>query len=157
MRIVNNTEPTTIEVKRFYTPFTLYDNCPKCGSESTSLATGDYLSYPVVNGPERINFYCGKPIDSKSDCDTEWSKWICITLTAKEVDDPEKVNATPAENCHEILDYNGSEVACMRAGGHDGECIALACDAADADGVCHRCRQPIPEHLEGCHATNGPS
>lgn len=48
--------------------------------------------------------------------------------------------------------------ACLRTADHDGECIALACDAAAADGVCFGCRMPLdgPPRIDcerrGAHA-----
>jgi len=47
---------------------------------------------------------------------------------------------------------------CLRRAGHDGECIALACDAAKADGVCSKCREPAGEpHRNDCLAKQYPS
>ena len=34
-------------------------------------------------------------------------------------------------------------VGCMRTNKHPGKCIAMAYDAAKADGVCYGCRQPV--------------
>lgn len=51
-----------------------------------------------------------------------------------------------------ILDAGGgvSEVACMRIEGHKGEHVSMMSDAAEADGVCHHCREDIPKHEDGC-------
>lgn len=47
-------------------------------------------------------------------------------------------------------------LACMRRAGHDGKCIALMCDAAEADGVCFGCREAIGEpHKVDCYARGG--
>jgi hypothetical protein len=44
-------------------------------------------------------------------------------------------------------------LVCLRTAGHDGECIALACDAAAADGVCYCCRVPVGEaHRDDCYS-----
>ena len=51
-----------------------------------------------------------------------------------------------------IKDYKSGvqEVACMRIEGHKGEHIAMMSTAAKADGVCHYCREEVPNHEEGC-------
>ena len=53
----------------------------------------------------------------------------------------------------------GSEAACAgdfiytRTAGHNGDHIALARDAAETDGVCYDCREPVSEpHKPDCHA-----
>lgn len=44
--------------------------------------------------------------------------------------------------------------ACMRTKGHPGSCIAAACAAAIADGVCHACRLPRGTgHRDDCYAS----
>ena len=62
------------------------------------------------------------------------------------------------ETCGARLEetYNGKPyfVACSRTSGHKGECISLACDAGEADGVCFSCREPLGQpHHEKCFAT----
>jgi hypothetical protein len=52
----------------------------------------------------------------------------------------------------------GSEAAyaggfvCMRTAGHNGDHIALARDAVEADKVCYDCRGPGESHKSDCHA-----
>jgi len=45
---------------------------------------------------------------------------------------------------------NVREAACMRIEGHKGEHIATMGPAAKEDGVCHSCREEIPNHEDGC-------
>lgn len=60
MKIDNSTEPTRIDEKRFYPPFTISDTCPECNEEVFLCGPGlDYLSYPKVNEPIPTDFYCG--------------------------------------------------------------------------------------------------
>lgn len=46
----------------------------------------------------------------------------------------------PDEICGADLMYSGTEAACLRRYGHDGDHVALARDAEFADGVCFYCR-----------------
>ena len=59
MRVLNEDLPTDIEVKRFYVPFTVEDDCPSCGATVTACSPTEYLSYPVANEPFEVTFYCG--------------------------------------------------------------------------------------------------
>ena len=83
MRIVNNPEPLEIDVKRFYPPFSVYDNCPTCGEEIMACGKGAYIMYPVVNKKEDLNFYCGPCSDADRE-PHEWEKSIVIRITAEE-------------------------------------------------------------------------
>lgn len=48
------------------------------------------------------------------------------------------------------------EFACLRAAWHEGECIAMAREAGQADGVCFSCRQKIDQpHRADCIAMKG--
>lgn len=47
----------------------------------------------------------------------------------------------PGELSHKYDDLGG--IACLRTDGHAGECVAISCDAAAADGVCFGCRMPL--------------
>ena len=85
MRIINKKEPMEIEVKRFYHPFEIYDECDKCGKEIASWINTDYLSYPELYKPFKINFSC-------EECDHEWSREIIISMNVKEVTKDEKNN-----------------------------------------------------------------
>jgi hypothetical protein len=52
-----------------------------------------------------------------------------------------------------IPDDKFGPLACLRTSGHLGECIAIACDAAVADGVCFGCRIPLGSgHRDDCYA-----
>ena len=66
-------------------------------------------------------------------------------------------NKSTEEMCGDLVPdseklYKGG-FACSRTAGHAPPCIAMARDAAKADGVCHWCRLPMPgEHLPDCGA-----
>jgi len=62
-----------VNVKRFYVPFTLKENCPNCGERYTHCFDEAYLSYPMIGEPETVNCYCYK-------CDHEWERQIILTL-----------------------------------------------------------------------------
>jgi len=54
---------TEINVKRFYIDgVVLKEICPECGKILTTNLEEQYLSYPVIEMPEEIAFYC-------DDCD----------------------------------------------------------------------------------------
>lgn len=57
-KIENGTEPWTIEEKRFYFPTVCKHVCSQCGEEVTVDFANDYLSYPEMNSPIGVNFYC---------------------------------------------------------------------------------------------------
>lgn len=70
-----------LEVKRFYLPLTISDECPKCGGEVENDCEIAHLSYPTLNVPIRETFWC-------EDCDYEWEGWIQLDLTVKVITAP---------------------------------------------------------------------
>jgi len=67
-----------IDVKRFYIPFLITEDCPSCGRNNEVDFTTNYLSYPTVSEPIKVNFYCYV-------CEHEWSKQVKLEITLKEV------------------------------------------------------------------------
>jgi hypothetical protein len=66
-----------LDIKRFYAPFTISDECPKCSAKAERNLEKDYLSYPVVGNPEEVSFCCDA-------CSHEWSRSVVLGLTLKE-------------------------------------------------------------------------
>ena len=64
--------------KRQIVPFTVIDNCPKCGEEWNSDKHDYFGSYMPVNKPYSEEFYCEK-------CEKHWERNILITMDIKEV------------------------------------------------------------------------
>ena len=60
-----------IEIKQFYLPVVIKDECPKCGNEVSYDLEDQYLSYPILNKAENIDLECEV-------CETEFQ--IPITL-----------------------------------------------------------------------------
>ncbi len=72
-----------IDVKRFYLPYEVYDNCAKCGSETgIDLSSTHYISYPKLDSPNKIYFYCHT-------CEHGWGKYVELKISLKEVKDLE--------------------------------------------------------------------
>lgn len=70
-----------IEIKRFYLPLTISDECPECGVEVENDCEITYLSYPTLNVPHCETFWC-------EDCEEEWEGWIQLDLTVKVIAAP---------------------------------------------------------------------
>lgn len=70
MKIEMSDSPYPIDVKRFYFPARFIETCPECGKEVVKDGDGDYLSYPKLNEPFDVNFYCHS-IDEATDKDIE--------------------------------------------------------------------------------------
>ena len=62
-----------IEVKRFYIPFSVETNCPRCNTVQTQNLEVDYLSYPTVGNPIDLDFYCGA-------CEHEFSEKVKLEI-----------------------------------------------------------------------------
>ena len=86
-------------VKRFYPPFKISMECPICGEELVACGGAEYLSYPNINRPEPVNFYCEHDKLTYEDEDGEWqcdhetwehTRYIEIEITAKEVKAPRR-------------------------------------------------------------------
>lgn len=70
-----------IDVKRFYLPYEVYDNCAKCGRETgIELSSIHYISYPKLDFPNRIYFYC-------RECEYNWEKYVELKISLKECTD----------------------------------------------------------------------
>jgi hypothetical protein len=64
----------SIEVKRFYVPYTIKAKCPNCGNDVEFLGDYDYLSYPVLNAEEKVYACC-------DECDYEMELPIRVGMT----------------------------------------------------------------------------
>lgn len=64
-----------LDIKRFYLPFILRDNCPKCGerAERSFITDSDYLSYPTINAPMDVSIECGA-------CEHLWFVPVVLTF-----------------------------------------------------------------------------
>lgn len=83
MKIIKNEdyEGFDIDVKRFYIPFTLQANCPKCERLLESdLSHHRYLSYPLIGEPIEETLYCGE-------CDEEVFVELVLDLSLKLAED----------------------------------------------------------------------
>lgn len=61
----------------------------------------------------------------------------------------------PEETCGNLVprDADPVEVVCLRIKGHQGDCVAMARSAGEADGVCWDCRNPLGhKHETWCQA-----
>lgn len=77
MRIIkHDAESNSIEVKRFYAPFTLEWKCPGCNSDNTRDFRRDYLMYPMLDAPIEIDMYC-------PECELEGSTTVQLELNMK--------------------------------------------------------------------------
>lgn len=85
MQIENTNKSFELEVKRFYFPAVLRANCPVCGKECIKDGSGDYLSYPKVNTPTKVYFYCYSIVDGK-DVEHEFKKEIILRITVEAVE-----------------------------------------------------------------------
>lgn len=56
--IHRNAESYRVEVKRFYLPFEVTVNCPKCGKPCTEDLRQNYLSYPTIGGIADLSVEC---------------------------------------------------------------------------------------------------
>lgn len=82
MKIENLTTPTALELKRCYLPIIFRAKCPVCGKECVKDCNSDYLSYPWINTPTKVNFYCVSIVDDK-DIEHEFSINVILKITAE--------------------------------------------------------------------------
>jgi len=75
MKITQDTEVSELEIKKLYVPYKITETCPKCGKK---LESQDYFSYPKLNSPEEVYFYC-------DDCNEELTRLIKINIIVTEV------------------------------------------------------------------------
>ncbi len=74
----NDNTDFEIEVKRFYIPFTIHSNCPRCDRPHSVDLEDQYLSYPVVGEPVEVYFGC-----EEGDCyddGPEWEVKVIVSL-----------------------------------------------------------------------------
>ncbi len=82
MRIKKHDKPGSLDIKRCYLPFSLFDKCPTCGIEVEKNLTGDYLMYPVFGKSEKVTFY---HYNEETDDEHEWNRMIILDFTMTEV------------------------------------------------------------------------
>ncbi len=82
MRIEKHDGSGSLDIKRCYLPFVLFDTCPTCGLEVAKDLGSDYLSYPVFGKPEEVDFY---HYDEEAEVEHEWTRKVIIGLTMEEV------------------------------------------------------------------------
>ena len=89
MKIEHLTAPSEIDSKRFYAPLRFIETCPECGREVVKDCEDDYLSYPKLNEPTKIHFYCSY-VDEETDQDVEheFERWAILRITAVAVEAP---------------------------------------------------------------------
>lgn len=92
MKIKNDDNKSfELNVKRFYTPFTITDECPNCYKEVIACSPNHYLNYPKINEPTEVRFYCMDCedeafVDNESTIIFEWFRKITIRVTAEKAD-----------------------------------------------------------------------
>jgi hypothetical protein len=70
--------------KRLYLDAAIEDECPSCGAVSKRSFNDYCLSYPKLNGLNKISMFC-----EEDDCDSEWilhtSIWVEFDFENREV------------------------------------------------------------------------
>lgn len=84
MKIEPIDEPWEIDAKRFHVPIVVRASCPKCGKECVNDYRDDGMTYPKVNRPEKIGFYCYTEIDGVG-VHHEFEKTIILRVIIEEV------------------------------------------------------------------------
>lgn len=89
MKITNLTAPLEIDVKRFYVPCRVEDECPACG-QLVARDEDDYLAYPTANVTTELNFYHGgcpnrSTGPNSNPAGTEWSRYVILRITLEAV------------------------------------------------------------------------
>ena len=69
-------------VKRFFVPFTVMDDCPKCGKERSTDLEQEYLQNPYLKKPNYVSMWC-------ESCQHGWTAWVRLTLDVQPCDPPE--------------------------------------------------------------------
>lgn len=67
----------TIDIKRMYLPYELEDVCPNGHVTSRNLNVDDYLSYPKLDDPFPVYFYCQL-------CEEEWYRNVVLNISLTE-------------------------------------------------------------------------
>lgn len=73
MQRIEVTGKESIEVKRFNFPLVIKVSCPKCKTVCSHNFNHDYLSYPQLNTPERIDIHC-------KECDEYFEAKVTLRL-----------------------------------------------------------------------------
>lgn len=63
--------------KRYYLPIVLTKECESCKKLLEVDLDSNYLSYPIINKPYEIWFYC-------EDCDTEYKDFITLRISIEQ-------------------------------------------------------------------------
>lgn len=72
-----------VNAKRLFLPgIVVKSTCPGCGRENVVDLGDDYLSYPVLNGPDVVHFYCCCS-EHGGESDTEWNEPIVVRVTVE--------------------------------------------------------------------------
>ena len=65
-----------IDTKRLYLPLVFSSPCPKCNGVLERDLSESYLSYPSLNTPQTVSFYCGE-------CHEEWTEEFTLRLSVE--------------------------------------------------------------------------
>jgi len=71
-----------VSIKRFYVPYTVSDDCPKCGKERSTDLDREYLQYPSLKKPNYVSMWC-------ESCRHGWTAWVRLTLDLQPCEPPE--------------------------------------------------------------------
>lgn len=72
-----------LDIKRFYVPgCKITSKCPKCGATVEKDLGQHYLSYPSLDKPTEVDFYCD---DDRGGCDNEWTGLVQVSIEIKAV------------------------------------------------------------------------
>jgi len=80
MRMIKHEGDHSIEVNRFYAPYSLEWKCPGCNSDNVHDFKNTSLSYPETNTPIDVVLYC-------PNCDSEEKVQIQIKINLELVDE----------------------------------------------------------------------
>lgn len=75
MKIEVNKAKRKVDDKRFYHGHKITDECPRC---KRTAQFHDYLSYPLIDEPICIYFYC-------EHCNFEWTGQIKLTINIEQM------------------------------------------------------------------------
>jgi len=71
-------------IKRFYVPgVVLRSKCPQCGMVDEKDLSDNYISYPQINEPTKVHFYCEHYADSQSEdegCGHSWTEEVIVRI-----------------------------------------------------------------------------
>ena len=87
----------SVSIKRFFVPFTVMDDCPKCGKERSTDLEQEYLQHPSLKKPNYVSMWC-------ESCQHGWTAWVRLTLDLQPCEPPE-------EEDEDEGDYESEEIA----------------------------------------------